>query len=346
MAKKEAHRNYAAALRPLIPVEAFRRRPQRLLYALVHVGCVALCCLASKHLNQWFWYLMLCVVAGHSLACLAFFSHELSHNAVMKRSVLRRLLEILLWGYNFIPATLWDEVHNRAHHLHVNTPRDPDRRFTLDQKTALTTVYSNLLYPSRQTLPWNPLVFVQFLGYISRNIISALSGGEWGMLPAAPSYTHRQRWMIVFELLAIFGIQFSIFCLCGFNLIRYLFLGPGSLMVASAVVMAYVFTNHFLNPLHDENDPVASSTSVVVPKLVDWLHCHFSYHTEHHLFPAMDSRFYPIVSRELSRLYPEDYNRISFRAAWRQLWMSHAFDNEKVTIGDGVKKDDRPHIYS
>ena len=68
--------------------------------------------------------------------------------------------------------------------------------------------------------------------------------------------------------------------------------------------MMYVFTNHFLNPI-DETDPLTATTSVIVPRWLDLLHCHFSFHTEHHLLPRMNSRYYPHLSNLLSTLYPD-----------------------------------------
>ena len=57
-------------------------------------------------------------------------------------------------------------------------------------------------------------------------------------------------------------------------------------MLASSVVMGYIFTNHLPNPLCEHSDPLIGSTSVIVPRWIDWLHVNFSYHTEHYVFPA------------------------------------------------------------
>jgi fatty acid desaturase len=75
----------------------------------------------------------------------------------------------------------------------------------------------------------------------------------------------------------------------------------------------YVFTNHFANAVLDSADPLAGTTSVIVSPLLDRLHLNFSFHTEHHLFPAMDSRFLPLVSRLLEEHFPARYHRIDTR---------------------------------
>ena len=89
--------------------------------------------------------------------------------------------------------------------------------------------------------------------------------------------------------------------------------------------MAYVFTNHFLNPISHEHDPLSGTTSVRVPRFFDRLHSHFSFHTEHHLFPALNSDYYPLVSDALKTEAPHAYRQIEFSEAWRQLWRQPRF---------------------
>jgi fatty acid desaturase len=84
--------------------------------------------------------------------------------------------------------------------------------------------------------------------------------------------------------------------------------------------MSYIFTNHFLNPLSKTTDALANTTSVIVHPIFDWLHLNFSYHTEHHIFPAMNSDFYPVLSNLLKDLYGDSYHRMHFADAWNCLW--------------------------
>ena len=62
------------------------------------------------------------------------------------------------------------------------------------------------------------------------------------------------------------------------------------LLVANAIVMGFILTNHSLSPLTGVNDPLLNSLSVTTPRLVEWLTLGFGYHVEHHLFPAMSAR--------------------------------------------------------
>jgi fatty acid desaturase len=74
------------------------------------------------------------------------------------------------------------------------------------------------------------------------------------------------------------------------------------------------------------SDPLVTTTSVVVHPIFDLLHLNFSYHTEHHLFPGMNSDYYPKVSRLLMQEYENRYNRITFSDAWNRLWKMHMYE--------------------
>ena len=58
---------------------------------------------------------------------------------------------------------------------------------------------------------------------------------------------------------------------------------------------------------------------VAVPPTFNWLHSNFSYHAEHHLFPAMNSDYYPLVSDLLREHFGEHYHRLTIGSAWTAL---------------------------
>lgn len=98
----------------------------------------------------------------------------------------------------------------------------------------------------------------------------------------------------------------------------YAFLLP--LLIANFIVMSYIATNHRLNPLTPVNDPLANSLTVTVPKWVDVLHFNFSYHTEHHLFPGMSPKYYPLVKKHIKSMWPERYHEMPLTRALAALW--------------------------
>jgi fatty acid desaturase len=53
--------------------------------------------------------------------------------------------------------------------------------------------------------------------------------------------------------------------------------------------------------------------------LLDLLHLNFSHHVEHHIFPGMNTSYYPMLRRILLERYPEHYQLLDGREAWHRL---------------------------
>lgn len=270
------------------------------------------------------------LLIGHSMACLLFLAHDVSHNAVVRNHLLKRTLELAMWGLNVIPPTLWRRVHNQTHHVETNTLGDPDRIFREGEKTESTWAYSRLFFPNKKTPLRHPFVLFHFVTYIIRHVVTALLPGESkpSIVTFKPKYSPANKAAIATELVFIVLLQLGIWFLMRGDVLRYAFAVPVPLLVASSVAMAYIFTNHFLNPLCEHSDPLIGSTSVIVPRWIDWLHDNFSYHTEHHVFPGMNPRYFPEVSKLLAKHFPDRYQRIPFEDAWRKLWEMEEFIRE------------------
>ena len=238
---------------------------------------------------------------GHSVACLGFFAHELSHNTIFKNPLIRYFFEIICWGLNLVPPTVWHRVHNHTHHIHANTTVDPDRQFLTSEACPTTAWYSRIFYPNNESSSLNFCVFFHFVPYILRNTIAVFYPDQTRptLVPAKPVYTRRERFTVTLELIAIMTLQWVIFDFVGGDFERFVFASPVAVLITSSIVMSYIFTNHFLNPLSDSSDPLTNTTSIVVYRIFDRLHLNFSYHTEHHLFPGMNSDYYPKVSQLL-----------------------------------------------
>lgn len=322
---------YIRHLKPFLPERAFAPSPRKLVLLIVHLLVILAGYFAIRFSSHWVLWLACSFVIGHSLACIAFLAHELSHNTIIADRRLRYALELLMWGLNFIAPTVWRRVHNHTHHLHANTPDDPDRQFLTSEASAPIRWYSRLFYPNRLSPRWNLIVGFHFVPYILRNTFAAFypDAAKPPFVPAKPPYTTNQRLAVAFELVVIALLQAGVFYVVGGSWLRFLFAAPLAVLITSSVVMAYVFTNHFLNPLCETNDPVASSTSVIVPRFFDRLHSHFSYHTEHHLFPGMNSDFYPAVSELLQSRYAERYSRVRLAEAWRRLWSNELYVSDE-----------------
>src|SRR5437016_2192517 len=90
---------YVQTIRPYLPLRAFRHRPGKLTVAVLHIVIIGGCFITMHFAASPFLWAALALVIGHSLACLAFFTHILSHGAVLEHGRLRYGLEVILWGF-------------------------------------------------------------------------------------------------------------------------------------------------------------------------------------------------------------------------------------------------------
>ncbi|MBA3352104.1 MAG: fatty acid desaturase [Blastocatellia bacterium] len=336
-----SHNDYIRRIRAELPPGAFSPAPRKLWIMFGHLALVVCAYCIFRFGPSVLVAFFLTLVIGHSLACLGFLTHELAHGAIVRSRPLRYALEVFFWGLNLIPATVWRRVHNQTHHIHANTPRDPDRPFLRSEESASTRWYTRLFFPNRRSLRWNPLVALHLVAYTTRNAVAAFyrPPAKPSVVPAVPGYSMRQRAMIVLELIGIVVIQAGVFLLVGRNWSAYLWASPIAYAVTSAVAMSYIFTNHFLNPISQTHDPLLGTTSVIVPSIIDRLHVHFSLHTEHHLFPSMNSDYYPLVASALRERFPDRYNRLPMLSAWKKLWRREVFselENSATTPNEVV----------
>jgi fatty acid desaturase len=95
------------------------------------------------------------------------------------------------------------------------------------------------------------------------------------------------------------------------------------LLVGNALVIGYIATNHFLNPLADERDVLATSLSVTLPKWLSWLdslHSYFGAHVAHHLFPQASPRYGRQIDAKIRELFPDRYHEMPITRALKLLW--------------------------
>ncbi|MDV2992782.1 MAG: hypothetical protein N4J56_002436 [Chroococcidiopsis sp. SAG 2025] len=336
---------YAKALRPLLPEEAFAPDFSKLVILFINLTILILGWAIAKHLDRWHLYLLwlylpLAVVMGNSVIVLLFSSHDLMHGSVIRNSRLSYIIGfiglIMLW----MPPTLWKAVHNRVHHNKTNSLNDPDRNYLSAQPKTWGKWIQNLFVPSNE---------VNFIGltvgmatawgvHTFRNLTSVVlfNCESVNYVPAAFKVSAEERWKIATEFLLIIIIHLSILAYLEFNplkLVLSYFLPCG---IGYAGVMFYIYTNHMLCQMTSVNDPLVNSVSLRVPKLIDKLHLNFSYHTEHHIFPGMNSDYYPLVQKLLEIHYPGCINLLNFADAWRLLMLSPRHYKNEITFTDWI----------
>lgn len=318
---------YRERLRRLLPPAAFEPSPRKAAWLLLHV-CVALACYAAIGRSARLWDVPLyALVAGNSVACIGVLLHEVGHYLIIRSRPLKVTVELLCWSLLLVPRSIWVVFHN-AHHARTNTAGDPDRPFIVSERSRATSLYSGLFYPCRENVYFRPLIGTRYILYLAQHLAAALFLGparKPAALPATVSFSRRRRLQLLAELAAVALVQVAVFLLAGANPYRFLWTTPASVCVASAIISSYHFTEHFLRPVGAVCDPLRHTSSVRVWRFFDVMYFNLSYHTEHHLFPGMNSDYYPALSELLEEHYGDIYERPGFREAWRRLWAGDTF---------------------
>lgn len=336
-------RSYAKELRPLLPAEAFERDPSKLVILLINLAILILGWLIAAKLNLWptylLWlYLPLAVVMGNSVIVLAFSSHELFHGSVIKHSRLTHTIGLLGLTMLWMPPTLWKAVHNRVHHNQTNDLGDPDRSFFYEQPKSWVTLTHDLFVPSAGINPVGLTVGMPlaWLTYAFRNLTAVLLFNREFVdyVPASFKVKAKERRAIAGEFLIILTIHLSLWAYLQFDPLKLTFGYFIPLGIGYAGFMFYIYTNHMLCRLTSVNDPLINSVSLRVPQLFDQLHLNFSYHTEHHIFPGMNSDYYPLVQELLKTHYPERFNLLDAGEAWRLLRETPRYYKDENTLTD------------
>ncbi|MCK6552041.1 fatty acid desaturase [Myxococcota bacterium] len=327
------HGDYLRVLKPLLPAEAFRPSPVRLLalvaYAATVVGGMAVSIASGDRVVQ----LVLALFIGHQMAGVVFFAHDLSHGSILRWSRTRYVIEAVFWGLVYMPATMWRKIHVDLHHGHTQTLNDCDRQPFESEKSLATKIFE-VTYPHRDTPWWNPIVWTQIALYTLGNTAVSLRFGIDPKRPVSPyvyTYDRGEFARLVAETLFIVAVRVAIWVWADLSFVTFLLVDFVPFLVGTAVMMAYIATNHGTNPIDDHVDPVRGSTSVQVPAIADALHSNFAFHTEHHLFPAMSPKWYPEVGRLLATHFPDRYRTLPMLDAWRELYQRPAYHPDPAT---------------
>jgi fatty acid desaturase len=334
---------YAKKLRPLLPAAAFIPDPSKVIVLFINVLILILGWGIAANLDRWDWhylplFLPLALVMGNSITVLIFSSHEMLHSGTIKNSWLRGITSMFGWAMSWMPPTLWKVIHHREHHQKTNSLQDPDRNYLQDQPNSWGKWIQDLFVPSAEV---NPIWFA--IGMTSawsvhnfRNIISVLifNDGAVDIPPAAFKVSHKERQAIAIELFAIISLHLAVCAWLGFNPIKLILGYFLPIWIGHSGAMFYIYTNHLLCRMTSVNDPLINSLSLRVPKIFDLLHLNFSYHTEHHIFPGMNSDYYPLVRELLQIHYPDRFNLLDAGTAWRLMLQTPKHYKDELTFTD------------
>ncbi len=334
---------YARKLRPLLPDEAFASDPNKLVILVINLAILILGWGIASKLDHWSTYLLwlylpLSLIMGNSIVALLFSSHNLMHGSVIKSSRIIRLVSLFGLSMLWMPPTLWKAVHNREHHKNTNSLADPDRNYLYEQTETWGKWIQNLFVPSAEVNPlWLIVGMTSAWGvHTFRNLTSVLffNNESVDYVPASFKVSAKDRLAIAGETIVIISIHLSILFYLQFDPIKLILSYFLPIGIGYAGVMFYIYTNHMLSPMTSINDPLLNSVSLRVPKLFDALHLNFSYHTEHHIFPGINSDYYPVVQELLNTHYPQRMNLLDAKVAWDLLRQTPRHYKNETTFTD------------
>jgi fatty acid desaturase len=291
---------YAREVRRHLPAEVFTPATGRLAWLPVHLAViVAAAVFVLRADPPWFLAVLAAVVAGHSWACLGFLAHEAMHHALVKSRTVEKIVGYCGFGIYCLSPTLWTAWHNQAHHGNTGKPvADPDGYGTLRfwEKSAVVRALEKIA-PGSGYKRSGAFLFIWFSLHSLLVLVFHSQRNDY--------YARVSRRVVYAESAAMLAFWIAVFLLAGPYSFLFLYVVP--VLVANAVVMSYIATNHFLNPLTEQNDPLANALSVTTPRWLETLHLHFGYHVEHHVFPMVSGRHARTVRDVVRRLYGERY---------------------------------------
>jgi fatty acid desaturase len=314
--------DYAAEVRRALPPEVFAPARSRLAWLPVHVTVIVACTLAiGSGVDAWI-AALLAVPIGCSFAGLALLGHEVMHGAVIRgRSAIQTVGWICFAPFMLSPR-LWSAWHNRVHHQHtMRAGVDPDAYPTLAeyQRSFLLRAVGAFSLGRNRPLGLTSVL----LGFTVQSLhVLVAARGTVGLSP------QRHRIAIMQSLFALAGWVALAIALGPYG---FLFAYGIPILIANAIVMTYILTNHNLSPLTDRNDALLNSLSVTTPRWYAFLTLSFGLHVEHHVVPTMSSRHAWRVREVLLARWPDRYQSMPLlRALWRLLRTARVYRHPTV----------------
>jgi fatty acid desaturase len=317
-------------LRAILPREVFEPQPWRgALGMVIFVAYSALAATLIVFDPPWPVKLIGALLIGQGLTATIFIGHEILHGAVYRSRFWQDLIAGIIYAPYCIPVSFWRAWHVRAHHCHANIAGvDPDcvgYRGDYDQDRVYAAFVRSL--PGGRTLLTPLSIFVAFTGQAMLVLwhhspkLGVTRGTLWRMRTTCLA-------LLVAEVLlgAAMGVQNALFIL----VLPQLF--------ANATLMAYISTNHWLEPIVEVNDDLTNTSSVRTWVVFDYMHSWFSYHQEHHLFPWMSPIFARVVREKLREVAPERVSVLPHLLALRWIYRSPRTYGHRAELLDETRR--------
>jgi len=293
-----------------LPKEAFRPKPST---ALIDIPCLALIVLGywllATQSFPWYVCLIIGILMGKCFSVMSFLAHDAMHGSVVHSRFWQDVIGFIGMGIFCFTPQLWRYWHNAVHHAHTNEPdQDPDSYGTLDRfkKVPLVKFQVRTGIGSGH---WSSIFFFMYrFTYHGQMVL-------WLASRKLRGFERMNRRKAVLGTLFLVSFWITLAVLLGPRVSFYGILIP--MIVGNMTLMSYIATNHFLRPLTPTNKTMLNSMSVQTMPWLDLIHLNFSHHVEHHIFPAMNFVYTPLVKQYLLKYIPEQY---VCPAHWKAIW--------------------------
>lgn len=325
--------NYRQLIRRSLPDHVFQPDYTNLWWFPVHFAIIGAGIYFLSNHFSWWAAPFIALAIGHSIACMGFLAHDVAHGGSVKNLFLRDTLALIGFSGLFISPLLWRKWHNADHHNNTQIKGvDPDHLFTIEDykhNPVLKGLY--LIHP----LLRNFIIFGSFSFRMTqqqlRMLITYLRDRETSGV---------EKMFMVTQTVVALSLWLAITIPFGSQVFWWGYFVP--LLVGNAVAISYIATNHFLNPLADERDVLATSLTVTLPKGLKWLdpwHQHFGAHVSHHLFPNVSGRHSRVIEEKAAELFPDRYHSMSIFKALQMLWKTPWVYEDHTTLLDPVRQE-------
>lgn len=331
-----AQQFYVKELRKLLPNTIYKPRPSKLIWLSIHYVFISFLVFQILNSQSWGVNIVLSVLIGHSLGIVGFLGHEINHGAVVRNKKAIALLGSVCFAHWGLHSKAWMNQHNRLHHKNTqDSCKDPDCFGRIQYyKYSRKLKNMELFLPGSGSL----LSYTFLFWWFSFHTIYIVWFNPYIFNKSSDKIISQIFMIAVYS--CWLGISISLHPF-GF---LFFFLIP--IFISNFLIMSYIVTNHFLNPLtEDVNDPLVNSLTVDTPALIRFLHLNFNYHVEHHLFPSVNPHHAPVISKLLKERYPNKYQHMSHLKAIRLIYQRPKFYYDEGTLIHPKNKRKYPAIF-
>ncbi len=320
--------NYRQQVRRALPAECFAPHVGNISWFPVHFGIVGgAWWLLAVHFSFWLAPIV-AIVVGHSFACMGFVAHDIGHGGSIRHPFLRDLMAAVGFSPFGIGPHLWRKWHNADHHNNTQIPGvDPDHLLTMeDYKHNPILRFLYRLSP----LARNLVIFSSFSYRMQQQSIAMLI-----RYLRSDKTTAREKAIMLAQCAMPLGFWIGASAVLGSQVLLWGYLLP--MLVANSIAISYIATNHFLNPLADERDVLATSLTVTLPKWLGFLdpwHSRFGAHVAHHLFPQASCKHARTIEAKVAELWPDRYHTLPLFTALKALWDTPWVYEDHTTLID------------